>query len=497
MNPYIEKNINTALTATFKNGKSNISIDMVKFFPATAKDFKTLLTMIEDRDTAEKIYNFLNAAIEITTAERSRYNDRETKEKASCTSFIKRYIVNLDILAEQFGFTSVSDAEISKLKKINIYTRVSENGRAKAEMKSGWTFTKYGMTFTAYKKAPKQYVILVPSFGLEAATATSQKEITTVITQDLCDKLNEIITKDSQAGENSAMIMFSRMIEAAGYELNDLHKPIQTAVKPHTVPEQTTPIETTTEPITAPAEPIESPTEITVKSRGTRRGYEYFISPNNASKAAHFLNSEKPTSNYGYTESAIITAKNPRVKYTYRIDRIDNIYVCTVRHKEAGSLIAIVTFEDYTPESISFVSADLYRNCSNYPYRRELSAKYLKKYDTIACIVHGAITAGLLYDMNEPEAPAETAHKPQEWQTEAQPIQTTTPAIKAPERTMQKAIRFYRSLTGTPQKIIRKTEKSFYNHSNVCYTYKRSTPPPGETPKNHDTRHKPDFINTS
>ena len=211
--------------------------------------------MIDSTEAAETIRAVLNTAIDFCKDERDAYNKNQTSEKANCTALIKRYIMNLDILAERFGFTSVSDAEVSKLKKTMIYASVWDKGAQKAEFKTGWSFTKYGLTFTSYKKGHKQYAVLVPSFGLEAATATTQKEITTMITEELANKIKDIIIQDSKS-ENSRALIFSQMIEAAGYEVDELHKPANlddapaeaptTAPEPQEQPQKDEPIQTTT-----------------------------------------------------------------------------------------------------------------------------------------------------------------------------------------------------------------------------------------------------------
>ena len=112
---------------------------------------------------------------------------------------------------------------------------------------------------------------------------------------------------------------------------------------------------------------------------------------------------------HGYKASAILTPKNKRLSYSYQIDIIDNTcIVCTVRHIETDTLFAVVKLSNYTTESIEVEHGELYKNCSAYPYRREYNNKYLKKYDQIACIVHGAIAAGLLFDTAEATTAEET-----------------------------------------------------------------------------------------
>lgn len=132
------------------------------------------------------------------------------------------------------------------------------------------------------------------------------------------------------------------------------------------------------------------------------------IAPQNAEKAKKAFTTAKPAHVYGYTKAAILTPKNRRMSFYYEIDIIQDIIVCTIRHKETDTMEAVAVFRSFTPESIEIEKADLYRNCSNYPYRTETADRYMRKYDQIACIVHGAIAAGLLYDTQEATTSAET-----------------------------------------------------------------------------------------
>ena len=166
------------------------------------------------------------------------------------------------------------------------------------------------------------------------------------------------------------------------------------------------------------------------------------IAPANAERAPKCFTAERNPHNYGYKKSAILTPKNKRLFYTYQIDIIDtSCIVCTVRHQESGTLVAVVKLSGYTAESIEVEKGDLYRNCSNYPYRTEYNNRYLKKYDQIACIVHGAITAGLLFDEEQPEtAPepiqaGETTPAPVESQDEPKNAPTSPATVSGGEET--------------------------------------------------------------
>ena len=139
------------------------------------------------------------------------------------------------------------------------------------------------------------------------------------------------------------------------------------------------------------------------------------IAEENKQRAAHAFTVEKIPHDYGYKKSAMLYPKSNRIMHYYEIDMIDtDRIVCTVRHKNTDCIVALVWLSGYTPESIEVDQAELYRNCSNYPYRREYNEKYLKKYDQIACIVHGAIAAGLLFDTAETPTEPETSEAGQD-----------------------------------------------------------------------------------
>ena len=144
------------------------------------------------------------------------------------------------------------------------------------------------------------------------------------------------------------------------------------------------------------------------------------IAKENQERAGKAFTVELEKNNFGYKKSGILKPKSNRIMHYYEVDMIDaDRIICTVRHKNNDCIVALVWLSGYTPESIEVDQAELYRNCSNYPYRREYNEKYLKKYDQIACIVHGAIAAGLLFDMMKDDpTPATLPEEAQEYPTE-------------------------------------------------------------------------------
>lgn len=184
------------------------------------------------------------------------------------------------------------------------------------------------------------------------------------------------------------------------------------------------------------------------------------IAEENKQKAAHAFIVERLAHDNGYKKSAMLYPKSNRIMHYYEIDMLDaDRIICTVRHKNTDCIVALVWLSGYAPESIEVDQAELYRNCSNYPYRREYNSKYLKKYDQIACIVHGAIINGLLFDAEsdkepetvtdttttetEPQRATETAQKTADDTTMAGSDTDRTEAAQTEEKTIQTGARLY------------------------------------------------------
>ena len=136
---------------------------------------------------------------------------------------------------------------------------------------------------------------------------------------------------------------------------------------------------------------------------------QFSIHENNAAKVARSFTATPPRHFSGYTKSAVLKANSAIITHYYEISIVYDIIVCTVRNLDTHALVAIVDFTKCEGKYITVTKAELFRNGSNYPYRTETHERYLKKYDQIACIVHGAITAGLLFnaDTTEPTTPDE------------------------------------------------------------------------------------------
>lgn len=236
--------LNIDYSIPFKSNKGHLTLDLVEFFPASAKDTRTLLTMVQTSEAAGILYNFLKVAIEITQYERKSYGRNETKEKAQATAAIKRYIACMAEICDTWPeYELMSDTEVCKVKACkNVYADILDRKAGQRIVKNytGWKFEKYGITFTAYKERNKKYPVLVPSLGLAAGYAESKQQITTIITEELAGKIKSIMLDDIRS-ENSKAREFSQMIVDAGFYVDDLHKPITPVPVPSPAPEQPSP----------------------------------------------------------------------------------------------------------------------------------------------------------------------------------------------------------------------------------------------------------------
>lgn len=190
------------------------------------------------------------------------------------------------------------------------------------------------------------------------------------------------------------------------------------------------------------------------------------IAEENKQRAAHAFTVERIAHDYGYKKSAMLYPKNKCIMHYYEIDMLDaDRIICTVRHKNTDCIVALVWLSEYSPESIEVDQAELYRNCSNYPYRREYNEKYLKKYDQIACIVHGAIAAGLLFDTAEAPTEEETSTAGQDTAcTDTEPQRAAqSEGTTAGGETIAQEGNEPQNATETPRKTIQTGER-LYSH---------------------------------
>ena len=159
---------------TTATGHGSFRFNMVQFFPATAHNIKVLNDMIrkcpESYEKAQEIAQYLKNVIEDLQAFRTAdaYSDRDKKGNAKITGFIKRYISNLDKIAQEFGLESVTDerTESAKMKKCEVVCIHNENGEKVIKTFEGKKFVKNGIEFKVYKMAGvARFCIIVAGTG--------------------------------------------------------------------------------------------------------------------------------------------------------------------------------------------------------------------------------------------------------------------------------------------------------------------------------------------
>lgn len=155
------------------------------------------------------------------------------------------------------------------------------------------------------------------------------------------------------------------------------------------------------------------------------------ISPKNAAIVKQAATIEPAQNCHGYTRAITATAAG----HQYKIETLNGprpLYVLTAHEAPQSPNYIIVVFQDYTAESIAIRDAQIFKNGSNYPARKESAPRYLKKYSQLAALVHGLITNGATAG---PDAAALilAERAAERDKTPAEPAPTTRPAEKAAE----------------------------------------------------------------
>lgn len=85
--------------------------------------------------------------------------------------------------------------------------------------------------------------------------------------------------------------------------------------------------------------------------------------------------------------------------------------------------------------TICIDDVDIYARGSNYKRRTERSMRYLQKYDSMACLVHGLIAAGLVESAEAPTEPETSEGKEDTTTTKTEPMEGTEGAKKTAYKT--------------------------------------------------------------
>ena len=156
------------------SGKGTINFDMVRFFPASVHDVKTVIDILwmapDTYEKAEIIAEYLrNVIADLQNLRRDdAYSYEEKQYNTKLTGFIKKYLANLEKIAGAFGLETVADekAECAKMHKCEVYTIHFEDGKKVIKTFDGKYFVKNGVKYKVYKACKGRYEIIVAGTGI-------------------------------------------------------------------------------------------------------------------------------------------------------------------------------------------------------------------------------------------------------------------------------------------------------------------------------------------
>ena len=211
-------------------GRGTIKMNMAQVFPCTVHDVKTIINTLwmsaDPYETAGTICDYLKAAIEDLQALRIReaYSEDDKKHNAKISGYIKRYIANLDKIAQAFGLETVTDegAQAQKMKKCVVIVGESKNGETYAAQYDGKQFEKAGRVWQVYKYCKGVYRIAVPGTGYYIAEyAGKEKDAPEQITAWILQAL-ENARKDKPQAFEIMNDKLRTLCEAAGIDTPEL-----------------------------------------------------------------------------------------------------------------------------------------------------------------------------------------------------------------------------------------------------------------------------------
>lgn len=126
----------------------------------------------------------------------------------------------------------------------------------------------------------------------------------------------------------------------------------------------------------------------------------YNIAPSNADRVKSQLTVCKIEAPAGYTACYRIT-HNMLEYELWELSRPE--YPLYIIKTANGKDIYFITFGEITESTISVYSAEILKNGNPNDTRTERAERYLKKYDQLACAVHGLVSSGLLEEAEELE----------------------------------------------------------------------------------------------
>ena len=180
-----------------------ITMNPERVFPCTVHDIKTIidtLWMSADPYTiGAEIADYIRACVAEIQEARAKYSGPfDAKTRSQLSGLIKKYISNLDKIADAFGFESLTDCEVDTMKMTSCEALVMEPETAGSYKKvikayKAKQFTKCGITFRVYQTVKKgARYIQIPGFGryvvsYHGAEKEAPAHITNEIIKLLCN----------------------------------------------------------------------------------------------------------------------------------------------------------------------------------------------------------------------------------------------------------------------------------------------------------------------
>ena len=208
------------LEIIYKTGRGRLQIQLESALPATAADFKRLLSFVdlaEDPWThAEKIHAFISEKVAELKADREKLNPETNKKQvAKIDAELKRYLANAATLTKLYDLPEISSGiETVKMKKATVYQQAFDKMQRKTVINeyAGWSFEKAGYTFEVFKSAKDYYVILLHGTGLKVAESDKKGTAPEAITQRIIDILNRGAEKI-----DAAKNIFANLMKESGF----------------------------------------------------------------------------------------------------------------------------------------------------------------------------------------------------------------------------------------------------------------------------------------
>jgi len=157
-----------------ESGRGAITMDPARVFPCSVHDIKVIIdTLWKSADPygiAGNIAEYLRECIQDTKTYRAEFQEcpRNARIITELSSLIKKYVSNLDKLADAFGLESVTDqqAETMKMTKCEVLLVEQKNGEYIIKSYPGKQFEKGGLVFQVCQKEKKgARYISVPGTG--------------------------------------------------------------------------------------------------------------------------------------------------------------------------------------------------------------------------------------------------------------------------------------------------------------------------------------------